>query len=90
MRIHARDFLLWNSLMILEEIIRMATPFVISALLGYFQDIIPLSTALLYGLILALGVSINSIVHHPLFLYNHLTGMRLRLACSGLIYKKVA
>lgn len=67
----------------------MATPFVISALLGYFQNTIPLSTALFYGFILCFGVAINAVIHHPLFLYNNLTGMKLRLACTGLIYKKV-
>lgn len=67
----------------------MATPFVISALLGYFQNTIPLSTALFYGFILCLGVAVNAVTHHPLFLYNNLTGMKLRLACTGLIYKKV-
>ncbi len=89
MRIHARRFLLFNSLMVLEEVVRMSQPFIISALLQYFQGEADLSHALEYGALLCLGVIINATIHHPLFLANNLIGLKLRLACSGLIYKKI-
>ncbi len=68
----------------------MGQPFIISAILGYFKDEIDLITALLYALLLTIGICINTLTHHPLFLTNNLIGMKMRLACSGLIYKKVS
>ena len=67
----------------------MSQPFIISALLQYFQGDADLIHALEYATLLCLGVIINTTVHHPLFLANNLIGLKLRLSCSGLIYKKV-
>ncbi len=80
-------------LMITEEIIRMAQPFLISLILQYFQGDqtlnIDLTLALEYGTLLCLCVFINATIHHPAFLCNNLIGLKLRLSCSGLIYKKI-
>ena len=67
----------------------MSQPFVISGMLGYFKGDTDLTTAIEYGIILCLGVFVNTIVHHPMFLCNNIIGVKLRLSCSGLIYKKV-
>lgn len=67
----------------------MSQPFIISSMVGYFKGDIDLITAIEYGLLLVLGVFINTIVHHPMFLCNNIIGLKLRLSCSGLIYKKV-
>ena len=45
--------------------------------------------ALEYGLILFLGLVVNTFLYAPFNLFNSFTGMKIRIAFSGLIYKKV-
>ena len=67
----------------------MSQPFVISYVLKYFEGTIGIIEAIEYGAILCIGTFIVTIIHHPLFLCNNIIGLKLRLSCSGLIYKKV-
>ncbi len=67
----------------------MLQPFIISALLDYFEGKINVEKALLYGLLLSCCITITCIIHHPYFVNVVLIGIRARIACSGLIYKKV-
>lgn len=61
----------------------------IAELIRYFQGEIDLLTALEYGILLCLGLVVISLLHNPVFLSNIMMGLKCRLACSGLIYKKV-
>ena len=67
----------------------MAQPLFISKMMTYFDGTGDLSTALLFGGLICLGTTINAITHHPYFLSINKIGVKLRLACSGLIYKKI-
>lgn len=67
----------------------MTIPFLISAILSYFDNKIDLNQALIYGSLLCLCMTINSVIHHPYFMQVVLTGMKMRIACSGVIYKKL-
>ena len=67
----------------------MIIPFLISFILQYFDDTIDLQRALIYGSLLCLCTMLNAVIHHPYFLRVILMGMKIRIACSGLIYKKL-
>ena len=61
----------------------------IAEFIRYFQGEIDLLTALEYGILLCLGMIVISILHNPAFLANIMMGLKCRVACSGLIYKKI-
>ena len=67
----------------------MIIPFLISSILAYFDGRIDLQRALIYASILCLCTTLNAIIHHPYFLRVILLGMKIRIACSGIIYKKL-
>jgi hypothetical protein len=58
-------------------------------MMTYFDGTADIMTALLYGGLICLGATINCIIHHPYFLGMAQIGVKMRLATSGLIYKKV-
>ena len=45
--------------------------------------------ALKYAGLISLGITILCTVYHPFFLSGNMTGLKIRVALSGLIYKKV-
>lgn len=67
----------------------MLFPILISRILRYFEGSATFDEALMYAFFIAIGVTINCIVHHPYFLELTRIGMKMRLATSGLLYKKV-
>lgn len=67
----------------------MIQPLLIAKVLTYFDGQIDLKTALTYAALLSSGYCFNSILHHPIFLIEAKYGTKMRLACAGVIYKKV-
>ena len=67
----------------------MSLPLFISQMMTYFDGTGDIWTALVYGGLICIGATINCITHHPYFLGVAKVGVKMRLACSGLIYKKV-
>lgn len=67
----------------------MLEPFLINGIISYFDGTSSLKTALIYGSLLCFLIIIGNLIHHPHFLAIQKLGLRLRLSCNGLIYKKV-
>lgn len=66
----------------------MAIPLFISQILKYFDGTSDLKNTLIYATLMSIGIAINCVVHHPYFLGVGIYGMKIRLACAGLLYKK--
>ncbi|XP_071956886.1 ATP-binding cassette sub-family C member 4-like [Antedon mediterranea] len=75
---------------VLEEACRTTQPLFVSLLVTYFTVDSDITTqdAYMYAAIVVLLSAIAITAHHPYFFYNSLLGMRIRVACSGLIYRK--
>lgn len=67
----------------------MIKPILIGKILGYFDGTLKFQEAMIYTSLLAFLIVINGIIHHPYFLGVQQYGMKMRIACSGIIYKKV-
>lgn len=66
----------------------MILPILINQLLGYFDGRSDIFDAIKYGLIISFAFSVNTVIHHPYFLEVSRIGMKIRIACFGLLYKK--
>ena len=64
-------------------------PLLITLILKYFNGSIELNEALIYAAIISIFASIGGILHHPYYYFSTKFGMQVRLACSGLIYRKI-
>jgi ATP-binding cassette subfamily C (CFTR/MRP) protein 4 len=69
--------------------VKLVQPLFISRMMTYFDGTGTLNTALIYGGLICLGATFNAVIHHPYFLHIAKLGVKMRLACSGLVYKKV-
>jgi hypothetical protein len=67
----------------------MSQPILISGLLKYFVGLSDFKNALIYSLLLSIGVAINCITHHVYYQVLMRSGMFMRIGLSGLIYKRV-
>nr|QNH67884.1 ATP-binding cassette transporter subfamily C member 4 X1 [Brachionus rotundiformis] len=74
---------------LIQETINIFQPLFISIILQYFNGSIDLGVALIFAGLSSSCVIIDSMLHHPYFLNAYRYGMRLRVACSGLIYRKI-
>ncbi len=68
---------------------QVAQPLLVAQLQGYFDNRIDFNTAMLYGLVISSIVSLIWFVHHPYSQNVARYGMRVRIGCCGLIYRKV-
>lgn len=68
---------------------KIIQPLLITLILKYFNGSIQLNEALIYAGIISVFVSIGGILHHPYYYFSSKYGMQVRLACSGLIYRKI-
>jgi ATP-binding cassette subfamily C (CFTR/MRP) protein 4 len=73
-----------------KESIKLIIPIFINRILKYFDGQSDLNSALLNGFYMSICVTINCVLHHPYFLNSYKLGFKMRVACSGLIYKKVS
>lgn len=64
-------------------------PLLIAMILKYFNGSIELNEALIYAGVIAIFASVGGILHHPYYYFSTKYGMQVRLACSGLIYRKI-
>ena len=64
-------------------------PILTSELLKYFNGEIDFNLAIIYGTCICLNVFVIWFVHHPYSINCSRYGMRLRIACCGLVYRKV-
>nr|QUF59454.1 ATP-binding cassette transporter Abcc4-1 [Brachionus angularis] len=79
-----------NSLFIIfQEIIKIIQPYFIAIILRYFNGTMGLSETLIYAGVISICAIIVGILHHPYYLNACRYGMRLRIGCSGLIYRKI-
>nr|APD26517.1 ATP-binding cassette transporter subfamily C member 4 X1 protein [Brachionus koreanus] len=88
-RWYKRRAILNALLVLIQETINIFQPLFISIILQYFNGTIELSTALIFAGLSSICVLIDSMLHHPYFLNAYRYGMRLRIACWGLIYRKI-
>jgi hypothetical protein len=68
----------------------MFEPFMINGIISYFDGTSNLKSALIYAFLLCFIIIIGDLIHHPFFLSVQKLGLKLRLSCTGLIYKKVS
>jgi ATP-binding cassette, subfamily C (CFTR/MRP), member 4 len=87
-RIHFWRVFLNSLLLFIEELLAIAQPILTSELLKYFNGEIDFNLAIIYGSSISLSVFIIWLVHHPYSINCQRYGMRLRIACSGLVYRK--
>ncbi|CAF0703150.1 unnamed protein product [Brachionus calyciflorus] len=87
-RIYRLKMLFLTLILAIEEGSRILFPILISRILRYFEGTAEFKEAILFAFYIAIGVTINCIVHHPYFLELARIGMKMRLATSGLLYKK--
>nr|QNH67887.1 ATP-binding cassette transporter subfamily C member 4 X4 [Brachionus rotundiformis] len=87
-RIHILNLIAMTFLLAVEDFTKMSFPLLISQILRYFEGSISFFEALKFATYIAIGVTVNCVVHHPYFLELTRIGMKLRLASSGLLYKK--
>ncbi|XP_038050410.1 multidrug resistance-associated protein 4-like [Patiria miniata] len=72
-----------------EVILKMAQPVMLTRLVLYFStDTVSTTEAYLQAVGLSLTALFMLITHHACFFGFNITGMRLRTACSGLIFRK--
>ncbi|XP_033100013.1 multidrug resistance-associated protein 4-like [Anneissia japonica] len=87
---------IWKPLMItalfafVEEFSRTIQPLFVSYLVMYFTMDSDITTqeAYVYATVIVLFSIVAVTAHHPFFFCSSLLGMRIRVACSGLIYRK--
>nr|UOU03343.1 ATP-binding cassette subfamily C4-4-2 [Brachionus rubens] len=72
----------------IEEVNRILFPIFIQQILRYFEGTANLMHAISFASYIAIGVTVNCIVHHPFFLELVRIGFKMRIASSGLLYKK--
>ncbi|RMZ95933.1 putative multidrug resistance-associated lethal -like protein, partial [Brachionus plicatilis] len=87
-RIHTLNLIAMTFLLAVEEFTKMSFPLLISRILRYFEGSATFNEALYFAIFIAAGVTVNCVVHHPYFLELTRIGMKMRLASSGLLYKK--
>lgn len=75
-----------------QEILRLPQPILHGQLVRYFVLDSPISTrdAYLYASGLSMCASLSSMSNAPYSFMRQLYGMRIRVACTGLVYKKVS
>ncbi|XP_033098314.1 multidrug resistance-associated protein 4-like isoform X2 [Anneissia japonica] len=84
------QMILFNIIGFFEEALKLLQPIVLGLLINYFEvdSSATLSQGLLYAGILSLITVILNIIHEPYFFYNQVFGMKIRIACCGIMYKK--
>ncbi len=69
--------------------IKIVQPLLIAQILKYFNgEVKKIEYALIYAGVISVCAIFVGILHHPYYLNACRYGMRLRVACSGLIYRK--
>ncbi|XP_071950845.1 ATP-binding cassette subfamily C member 4-like [Antedon mediterranea] len=79
-------------LVTIEEVCKIVTPLFVSRLVTYFSvesDITTQDAYVCASVIVLLTIVANA-VYHPFYYFSQLLGMNVRVACSGLIYRKVS
>ncbi|RNA09361.1 multidrug resistance-associated 4-like isoform X1, partial [Brachionus plicatilis] len=89
MRWYRRKAIINALFIIFQEIIKIIQPLFISIILRYFNGTMEITEALIYAGVISVCSIIVGILHHPYYLNACRYGMRLRVASSGLIYKKI-
>lgn len=76
----------------LQEILRLAQPILLGQLVRYFVQDSPISIrdAYLYASGLSMCAFLSSMSNAPYSFMRQVYGMRIRVACTGLVYKKVS
>ena len=59
-------------------------------ILAYFNGGIERSEALCYAAIISICAVIGGVLHHPYYFNSWRIGMKIRIGCSGLMYRKVS
>ena len=75
-----------------QEILKIAGPIFLGQLIRYFVEDSPISTgdAYLYATGLILCSLMSSMFNAPFTFMSQVYGMRIRVACTGLVYRKVS
>jgi hypothetical protein len=72
-----------------QELVKLLQPLLIAQILKYFSGEMELWEACIYGGAISLCSLLVGYMYHPLYMYLFKFVVRLRVACSGLIYRKV-
>lgn len=82
--------LIWSIVFVLEEIVKILCPFLIGGLIKHFSDESGVSfVTYMYALGICLCSIFPTVVHHPYFLAVFSSGMRMRISCCALLYRKL-
>lgn len=75
-----------------QKILKIAGPIFLGQLVRYFVEDSPISTgdAYLYATGLILCSLMSSMFNAPFTFMSQVYGMRIRVACTGLVYRKVS
>ena len=72
-----------------KEMLQVVQPLLVAHLQGYFDNKIDFQEALITGSVISFIVTLIWFVHHPYSQNIARYGMRVRIACCGLVYRKV-
>ncbi|XP_055867950.1 ATP-binding cassette sub-family C member 4-like isoform X5 [Biomphalaria glabrata] len=90
MRTFGLQYMLVGLVVFFEEATKVVQPLLLGGLIRYFTPDSPVSKkeAWLYAMGVSLCAIVLAITHHPYFFCVQRIGMRMRIACCSLMYKK--
>ncbi|XP_068622150.1 probable multidrug resistance-associated protein lethal(2)03659 [Battus philenor] len=92
-KVYGLKFIIGNVIFsLLESTIRLSIPMCLEGMINYFstaQSGITVSDAYLYAFGVVGLQLINAVIMHPMFLWMLSMSMKLRVACSSMIYRKL-
>lgn len=88
-RVFIWENMLVGFIILLQSIMRAAWPSFQGKIIDYFSINSPKSEALTYGILMIIFVFVTTIMWHHFYLTSQQVGIRLRTACTTLIYRKV-
>ncbi|CAG5134060.1 unnamed protein product, partial [Candidula unifasciata] len=83
-------YILVGFMVLLEETTKVIQPLLLGGLIRYFTPNAPISKfeAWMYALGVSLCAIVLAVAHHPYFFWVQRIGMRMRIACCSLMYRK--
>ncbi|XP_071947871.1 ATP-binding cassette sub-family C member 4-like [Antedon mediterranea] len=84
------QIMIFNIIGFFEEGLKLTQPIVLGYLINYFEvdSTATLKEGLFYAGLLSLITIIINVIHEFYFFYNQVFGMKIRIACCGIMYKK--
>ncbi|XP_067949778.1 ATP-binding cassette sub-family C member 4-like [Watersipora subatra] len=89
LRCHGTSILAMGLLLLLQECLRLVQVYLIGELVSFFTGITTdVTLAYVYAASLSVSYILITVLAHPTFHTNYLLGMKMRVACTSLMYRK--